>query len=95
MALKHQWIRHAADRAELVDEVLPGQTVVEVIGEGRVLVEGHDGVSEYSDQEICIKVGYGVVKITGCNLKLTVIDKYKLVVSGVVRIIELMRRSDK
>ena len=94
MASKFHWLRNAADHAELIDEVLPGQTVVEVIGEGRVLVEGHDGVLEYSDLEIGIKTGYGIAKICGSNLKLTIMDKKRLVITGVVQFVELLRRVD-
>ena len=52
MASIFRWIRQATDYAELVDEVLPGETVVEVIGQGRVLIEGHNGISSYDDCEI-------------------------------------------
>lgn len=93
MASKFHWLRRVADHAELTDEILPGQTVVEVIGEGRVLVEGHNGVLEYNDCEIGAKVGYGVIKISGSNLKLTYMNKNKLVVSGTVHCIELLRRT--
>ena len=93
MASKFHWMRQAADHAELMNEVLPGQTVVEVVGEERVLIEGHEGVSGYSDCEICVKVEYGIVKIRGCNLKLTVMSKDKLVASGEVQCIQLIRRS--
>ena len=93
MASIFLWLQKAADHAELVDEVLPGQTVVELIGEGRVLVEGHSGVLEYSDFEIGIKTGYGVVKISGSNLKLTEMNQSRLIISGVVQGVELSRRT--
>ena len=92
MASKFHWMRKAADHADLMDEVLPGQTVVEVIGEGRVLIEGHNGVSEYNDCIIGVKVRYGVAKISGCNLKLSVMSGNKLVISGDVQCIQFIRR---
>ena len=93
MASKFHWLRNAADHAELIDEVLPGQTVVEVIGEGRVLVEGHDGVLEYSDLEICTKTWYGIAKIRGSNLKLTQMDISKLIIAGEISSLQLFRRT--
>lgn len=93
MASRFHWIRQAADHAELMDEVLPGQTVVEVIGEGRVLIEGHEGVLAYSGCRICVKVLYGVAKIDGSNLKLTTMSKNKLVITGDVSCVQLHRRS--
>ena len=94
MASIFRWIRQAVDHAELMDEVLPGQTVVEVIGEGRVLIEGHKGILSYDDCEICVKVCYGVVRITGCNLKLTIMSGYKLVITGVVQHIDFLQRAE-
>ena len=95
MASIFHWFRKAADHADLLEEILPGQTVVEVIGEGRVLIEGHHGVSEYNDDEISAKVDYGVVKIYGCNLKLSQMDGNKLVISGIVKSIRLVRRTEE
>ena len=93
MAPDFFWIRRLADHAELTDEILPGQTVIELIGEGRVLVEGHNGISSYDDCEIYVKVHYGVVKISGSNLKLTQINKIQLIISGDITDVQLIRRT--
>ena len=37
------WQRLTED-ADLSEEIMPGQTVVEIAGENRVLIEGHLGV---------------------------------------------------
>ena len=92
MELNFQWLRQAADRMDLTDEALPGETVVEVIGKGRVLVEGHQGVLAYSDSRVCVKVCYGVAEIVGCNLKLSNMSGNKLAVSGFVTTVNLHRR---
>ena len=92
---KLNWMRRFADHAELMDEVLPGQPVVEVLGEGRVLVEGHKGVLSYCDNKISVKTRTGIVEISGCNLKLTNMSASKLVVSGSVRCVQLAGRKDK
>lgn len=93
MAPDFSWMQRLADHAELADEILPGQTVLELIGEGRVLIEGHGGVSAYSDAEICVKVKYGIVKIVGSNLKLSQMTLYKLIISGSVSGIHIVRRN--
>lgn len=92
---KFHWMRQMADHAELTDEVLPGQPVVELLGEGRVLVEGHKGVAAYSDQEIVVKTKLGVVKIAGCNLKLTNMCTHRLVITGSVSCVHLAGRKGK
>ena len=89
MGLNFQWLRQAADHVDLTDEVLPGETVVEVIGKGRVLIEGHHGVLAYCDSRVCVKVCYGVAEIVGSNLKLSNMHGYKLVISGYVNAVNL------
>ena len=92
MAPEFSWIRRIVDNAELMDEILPGQTIIELLGEGRVLIEGHGGVLAYSSDEVCAKVNFGVVKISGCNLELSFMCKNKLVISGRILSIHLLRR---
>ena len=95
MAPEFSWMRRIVDHAELMDEILPGQTVIELLGEGRVLIEGHGGILAYSDEEIYAKVSYGVVEIVGCNLKLSYMDDTKLIVSGKITTVHLAWREDK
>ena len=89
------WMRQIADRAELSEEAIPAQPVVELLGEGRVLIEGHTGVSAYSDREIDVKTKLGIVRISGCNLKLTSMSAYRLVISGVISCVYLSGRKQK
>ena len=89
---KFQWMRQIADRAELSEEAMPAQPVVELLGEGRVLIEGHKGVSAYSDREIDVKTRLGIVRISGCNLKLTNMSTYRLVISGSISCVYLSGR---
>ena len=95
MAPEFSWIRRIVDNAELMDEILPGQTVIELLGEGRVLIEGHGGILAYSDEEVRAKVSYGVVETVGCNLKLSYMDDTKLIISGKITTVHLVWREDK
>ncbi len=45
--------------------VLPGQPVVELVGDRRVLIENHIGVTEYGTERICVKVKYGQLSVCG------------------------------
>ena len=91
MAPGFEWIRKITDDAALEDEILPGQPVIELVGEGRALVEGHQGVSAYSDTCVCVKMNNIVAEISGCNLKLTYIDSSKLVVTGLIVSVHFVR----
>lgn len=93
MAPGFYWIRKLADDAELTGEALPGESVIEIVGKGRVLIEGHHGVCGYSSCQICIKVPCGIAEINGCNLKLTQMDISKLIISGEISSICLFGRA--
>ena len=91
MAPDFTWIRRLTDCTELMDEVLPGDTIIELIGEGRVLIEGHHGVIEYGEEKICVKTRSMVVEIIGCNLKLSNMTSNKLIVTGEISSVQLQR----
>ncbi len=88
--------KHLIDRltvtADLSDEPIPGTPLIEIAGHRRVLIEHHCGVTQYSCEKIGVKVKYGQVIISGCNLELTRMTKEQLIVSGCIESVNLMRR---
>ena len=91
---KHQFLSAFADGADLPGEALPGETIVEIAGEGRVLIENHFGVIQYTPERICINVQYGKLCILGCSLKLARMSKQQLVICGQINSISLLRRGN-
>ena len=81
------------DRLDLPGESLPGQVVVEITGENRVLIEHHCGVREYSRERIGVKVKYGVLQVCGSCLELRCMTRDQLVISGKIDCIVLKRRN--
>ena len=92
MVNRGQWIRRLTDAADLQGEVLPGMPLVELAGENRVLVECHRGVMEYSHERICVGVKYGMVCVCGCGLELAVMSKARLVITGRIDGMQIVRR---
>ena len=86
------WIQKLADNADLSAETLPGVPVVELAGERRVLIERHQGMTEYSRERICVKVSYGMVCICGCGLELSRMTREQLIISGRIDCVQLQRR---
>lgn len=80
------------DGADLSAEPVPGQPIVEIAGDRRVLIENHFGVMEYSRERIGVKVKYGEVFIYGCGLELTRMTKEQLVICGRVDGVTIQRR---
>ena len=78
--------------ADLPEESLPGQPIVEIVGQRRVLIENHKGVIEYSDCVVRVKMKYGAVCVTGGHLELSRMTKGQLIISGSIESVKLERR---
>ena len=64
--------------------------IIEMAGQNRVLIENHQGVLVYSVEEICVKVSFGCVCISGRELKLMHMSREQLVICGNVDGVQLM-----
>lgn len=80
------------EEADLTGEPLPGQPIVEIAGDNRVLIENHFGVKEYGTQRITVKVKYGCVCVSGCGLELQRMTKEQLVIKGRIDCVTVQRR---
>lgn len=81
-----------SQRADLPDEVFPGQTLVELVDDRRVLIEHHRGVKEYGRDRICVGVGFGLLQICGRDLHLRCMSRSQLVICGCIQGISLIRK---
>ena len=66
--------------------------IVELVGQNRLLIENHQGVETYSNNEIQIKVCYGAIVVTGDKLQLLEMSRIKLVICGRIDGIQLLGR---
>lgn len=73
-------------------EASPFLPIAELAGDHRLLVENHSGVIYYSTDKIGIKVKYGELQICGCQLMLQHMTNIKLVISGRIDAIAIVRR---
>ena len=81
-----------AENSDLPGEAIPGQSILELMGDNRVLIEQHRGVREYSRERIGVKVRFGVIFVCGCNLELIHMTKEQLVIRGRIDSITVQRR---
>jgi sporulation protein YqfC len=81
-----------AEISDLEEEPVPGNSLVEIVGGKRILVENHNGVKEYEDNRIAVLVNYGLLHIKGQNLKLRRITKDHLLIMGSIHSVEIERR---
>ena len=79
------------DRLDLPGEPVPGVPVVEIAGTERVLIEHHQGVTEYGCSRIRVKVRYGAVCVSGSSLSLKRMTDRQLIICGKIGNVQLER----
>lgn len=95
MKRRGDWMQRLTEGLDLPSESVPGQPLVEISGEERVLIENHAGVTAYGREQICVKVKFGQVQITGCGLELARMTKEQLIICGRIDSVTLQRRSGR
>lgn len=73
---------------------MAGVPLVEIMGDGRVLIEHHRGVVAYGCQEICVRVRYGIVSICGRSLYLARMTGEQIVICGCIDAVRLLRNAE-
>ena len=70
------------ERSTASNELLSTTPIVEICDKERVLIENHHGIIQYGNEDICVKVRFGGICVTGKNLKLNRMSRTKLVITG-------------
>ena len=65
MGKREHWLRSFVDFSDLSQEVLPGESLIEIRNDSRFLIEHHKGIMQYGKNKIGIKVKYGHVFVRG------------------------------
>lgn len=76
---------------DLPSEPIPRQPVVELFGCSRVLIENHLGITQYCNDEICIKVHFGLLRISGENLHIVRMSDCRIIICGRIDSIQTQR----
>lgn len=87
-----RFLERLALDSDLMPEPMPGQTVVELTGDSRVLIENHKGVKAYGREQILVRVRWGILSVCGCGLELKHMSREQLVICGKIDSIHLQRR---
>ena len=92
MKQRKHWMERLADTADLQGESFPGQPLVELYGDRRVLNENHGGVTEYGTEKIQVKVRYGCICVCGGCLELARMTAEQLIITGRIDSVSIIRR---
>lgn len=79
---------------KLSDAPMPGVPLLELMGDGRVLIEHHKGVTQYDRDQICVRVRFGLLCVCGEDLCLSQMTKGQLVILGQIDCIRVLRGCD-
>lgn len=86
-------LNRLSEDLDLLGEPIPGQLLLELASDRRVLIENHMGITQYDRNKICVKVKFGHIAVCGCNLELNQMTRYQLVISGRIDTITIHRRN--
>ena len=93
MKNRKDFLRSVSQSVTQSPQPLPGIPLIEICGCRRVLVENHQGVIAYDENEIQIRVRYGVIRISGQTLQLCRMCREQLVIMGQIDGVSLKRSS--
>ena len=85
-------LRQMTNRTELGTEALPWRPIIEIYSNQRVLLELHNGIIEYSQEKISVRVRYGQVCICGKCLEVMKMTSTQLVIGGEILSVHLIQR---
>lgn len=95
MGERGKWMEKITRQIDLSPEPVPGQPLVEISGQRRVLIENHRGVSGYGREQIFVRVNYGEISVRGCGLELARMNREQLVITGRIDCVSLIRREEQ
>lgn len=91
MDTKKSWANRVLDRMYLPGESIPRQTILELCGDGRIMIENHSGVTVYTACRIQVRVSFGEVAVVGAHLQLCMMRHQQLYIRGKIEEILIIR----
>ena len=81
---KKSFLLRTAETLDLPGEVLAGQFVLTLTGNGRLALEGHGGILEYGSDLTAVRCGRLIAEIRGERLTVAAVSETALVLTGTV-----------
>ena len=80
-----------AESTDLAMVPTPTQSLVEIYGDCRVLIENHLGISEYSRQVVSVFTKSGILSVSGLRLRIALMTKNRMVICGQIHGVTLSK----
>lgn len=86
-----EYLARVAELFDLPADAAAGLSHLELLGDRRLLLEGHEGLLAYGDTLIDVSVGGMVLRVTGAGLTLRSMTERELCIAGCIDGIEFLR----
>ena len=80
-----------AEMFDLPADLVAGLAHLELLGDRQFLLEGHDGILAYNEQQIDVSVGGAVLRVRGEGLELRSMTDRELRIRGRIDAVEYVR----
>lgn len=91
MRSRGNFLQRLADGADLSEENITAQPLLEVCGDRRVVIERHEGVTEYTRDRITVRVKGGEYCVMGQELSLCRMCDQHLLIRGKIDSIQVRK----
>ena len=88
---KNNLANRLACELDMLTEIQPLQSLVEIYGNQRVLIEHHQGIRVYTRERIVVCTRYNGICVEGCNLRIVQMTKERLVIQGQIFSVKLSK----
>lgn len=86
------FLERLMDYSDLPGEPLPKIPLVELCDDRRVLIENHNGITEYGRERIKVRMRYGEICICGRELVMSRMTGNQLIIRGRIDGLSVCRR---
>ena len=87
------FLHQVTRRLDFSQASISGIPLAEILGDSRVLIEGHRGITQYEQGKICVRVKFGCYIVCGSDLELRHMTRETVVISGKIDMVTLTRRN--
>lgn len=87
---KEELKENIVDALELPKEIILDLPLITIIGKKEMLIENHKNIIEYNDDRIRLNTSCGILKIEGHKMYLKEITSEKVLIKGVITLLEYL-----
>lgn len=81
-----------ADELEIPDNVITENPNIRIIGNRKIIIETHDGVSAYEKEYVTVNSKHQIIQIKGNDLKIEEINNYIITIEGQILEIKIKQK---